>query len=208
MDNPKQDIVNKVLIPILSTDITAVNNVIDNYVSDDIVFAHPFLLLKGKAEFSKMYNGWSKQMKTFNKLIVHAVFYDEELQRVVTDIDYQFHPLFFPTFQPQQARVLTIFHLKRIRRSGATKFLITRQEDYYPTDTICAAITPEPFSRFTKTIVTCIMRFSGIFTIYILGTLSLLLSSVYETLGLKQQTTEKELIMESVDHWDPARKPN
>ncbi|KAJ3019815.1 hypothetical protein HKX48_001742 [Thoreauomyces humboldtii] len=199
MENPKQDIVNSVLIPILSTDATAVHSVVEQYCSDDVVFHHPAFILKGKQEFQKMYLGWSKQNYDFNKLTVHAVFYDEEIGRVVTDITYQFHPMFFPTRSPQTARVITMFHLRPVKRAGSTRYLITRQEDYYPTDAICAAVTPEPLSSMVKWGVQTAMRCSGLFTIHIFGTLSVLASSVVETLGFKDQHVAKEVIMETVD---------
>lgn len=54
--------------------------------------------------------------------------YNPLSHRLVTDIDYQFVPFVPMGIRPQQARVITIFHLRPVRRDGKTKYLITRQE--------------------------------------------------------------------------------
>ncbi|KAI8587479.1 hypothetical protein BDZ88DRAFT_425184 [Geranomyces variabilis] len=208
MENPKTDIVDKVLRYILSTDMPSVLNVIDKYVADDVDFHHPFFLLHGKQEFIRLYKGWSSQNKSFNYVNVHAVFYDEALKRCVTDITYQFKPLCFPTSQPQTARVISIFHLRGETHNGVTKYKITSQEDLYPTAAIAAACTPAIFSlpQVTRSTVTGLLRLNGYFMISVFAPFSQLVSYAAEAIGWKVPTFDKQIVMETIEDEPVARK--
>ncbi|KAJ3159926.1 hypothetical protein HDU86_001190 [Geranomyces michiganensis] len=208
MENPKTDIIDKVLRYVLSTDLPSVLNVIDKYVADDVDFHHPFFLLHGKQEFIKLYTGWSSQNKSFNYVNVHAVFYDEELKRVVTDITYQFKPLCFPTIQPQTARVISIFHLRGEIHNGVTTYKITSQEDLYPTTAIAAAITPAIFSLpdVTRIAVSGLLRLNGYAMVSIFTPFSQLVSYAAETIGWKVPTFDKHIVMETIEDEPIARK--
>ncbi|KAJ3181846.1 hypothetical protein HDU85_003361 [Gaertneriomyces sp. JEL0708] len=191
MENPKVDIVRTVLPALLTTDIGNVNRTIDTYISQDAVFAHPWFTAKGKDEFRKIYLGWSKQNLLFKDITVLSTWWDPDTMRLVTDIEYSFRPLLFslvPTSWVglQRARVITIMDCRAVKRNGVTKYIITRQEDYYPTDRIVGAATVQPFSRFTLAASQQLLRLMALLTVYLMMPLSFVLSTVVETLGVKR----------------------
>ncbi|KAI8816626.1 uncharacterized protein EV422DRAFT_571596 [Fimicolochytrium jonesii] len=187
MQNPAKDFIPLILDPMLSTDLTTLNRTVDNYIADDMVFHHPAFHVEGKEEVRKLYTTWSWANRRFGELRINAFWYDEVTNRVVTDIDYQLQPTFFlPTAEPQLARVITIFHLRAVPTSTGVLHYLTRQEDYYPTDSIVAACTPQPFSRFSKSLANLILRLDGLFMIYILSHVLWIVSAVHEALGWKK----------------------
>ncbi|KAI9101375.1 hypothetical protein DFS34DRAFT_468460 [Phlyctochytrium arcticum] len=190
MENPRTDIAIAVLPAILSTDTSSVERAIDQYMADDVVFAHPFFTAKGKRQVKRLYVSWSKICRSFPKIIFHGIWFNEDSQRLVLDIDYQMHPLIYPTTSPQQARIVTILHLRKVVSDGTKRYLITRQEDYYPTDSIIAAFIPQPFSWLGRVVAQTMLRMNAAWTIDVLGTVGIGLGVVWDYFGWKNRSQE------------------
>ncbi|KAJ3030979.1 hypothetical protein HDV00_008602 [Rhizophlyctis rosea] len=186
MDSPETQLATLVVPSLLCTDTALTERTVDLYTTPDMTFHHPAFIVQGRENVKKMYICWSMHNLRFVRLAVDDLYFNSNKSRAVLDIDYEFAPIWFLGLV-QRVRVITILHLRQLHddTSHSTKWYISRQEDYYPTDTILSTLTPRPFSSLTQNVAQLVMRYIGLFCITVGYVVFFILSGVAEAFGLR-----------------------
>jgi hypothetical protein len=163
MQSPETEI-EAVIKSILSKDINLVNDSISKYFTDDFTLQHPIFKLSGKIEISKFYSAWSVFNGSFKDISVNEIMINTTKTRIVIDLQYSYAPVIFLK-EIHRMRIVVLFHLVKSNE----RFLISRQEDYYPTGKIPNAIIPfQSFRMVVHAVVEYLLWLNGMIIAYVI----------------------------------------
>lgn len=175
-----------VLSRLLSGNPTLTKVAVETFYTADATFKHPFFLMKGIDEITRIFTFWARANSTITPLpgvtqmwigtknhpvdmnVTTHTIGDREVESLVLDITYEVFPFLPIHFLCQFRHVARIVVISYIVRGKDGKFRIWKQEDLLQVDSILSALFPHFLGKPLVKSTQYFLHLSGLFIIYVL----------------------------------------